>query len=471
MQVIGSIVRVSGVVIDVEFPSGNLPSINNAMVIQRGDGRELVVEVAEHINPNTVRTIALQATSGLRRGLTVIDTGQPLKVPVGPAIMGRMFNVLGQSIDNGPVLQVTPQRSIHSFAPRLHEQKVLHKPVVTGIKAIDLLAPFPHGGKIGLFGGAGVGKTMLMIELMQHMTRNDEGIVLFAGVGERSREGNDLWLGMKQSGVLEHAILVFGQMNEPPGARFRTPLTALTMAEHFCKYEHRPVMVFIDNIFRYIQAGAEISSLMGHVPSEVGYQPTLITELGELQERITTTRLGSITSVQAVYVPADDLTDPAVVATFAHLDAVTVLSRQQANQGIYPAMDPLQSSSTLLAPHYIGHYHYNIANRTRNLLTRYEELRDVIAILGVEELSVADQIVVNRARRIQRFLTQPFYTSEAFTGLSGRYVAREDMLAGFEAILDGHYDALPEQAFYMIGTIDEAEAKAEQIARKGGINV
>lgn len=465
----GAVVRVAGVVIDAEFPSGNLPSIHHALVIDRESQPDLVVEVQEHLNPHTVRTIAMGGTSGLRRGLNVRDTGQPIHVPVGPDTLGRMFNILGQAIDGGPQPERAERRSIHTQAPRMQEQQVAEDPFITGIKAIDLLTPYPKGGKIGLFGGAGVGKTLLMIELMRHTIEEHEGVALFTGVGERSREGNDLWRELQRSGVLESTILVFGQMKEPPGARLRVPFTALTMAEYFRDQEEREALIFIDNIFRYVQAGAEVSALLGRLPSTVGYQPTLDTEMGELQERITTTASGaSSTSVQAVYVPADDMTDPAVVATFAHLDATTILTRRNASRGFYPAIDPLDSSSTLLTEKGVGARHFAIANDVRKTLARYEELRDVIAILGMEELNEQDRETVERARRIQRFLTQPFFVSEPFTGMSGRYVELEETLRGFREILDGGHDELPEQAFYMVGTIDEAVEKARTLRRQGG---
>jgi len=463
----GTVARVAGVVVDAEFASGDLPSIHNALLIQRDDGPELTIEVQEHIDPRTVRAIAMGSTAGLRRGLPVLDTGHPIRIPVGRATLGRMFNVLGQPIDGLPAPKTVRRRPIHTASPPLHEQRVVTEPFVTGIKAVDLLTPYPRGGKIGLFGGAGVGKTMLMIELMRHTTREHSGIVLFAGVGERSREGNELWLEMQRSGVLDSTVLVFGQMNEPPGARLRVALTALTMAEYFRDHERRPVLVFIDNIFRYIQAGSEVSALLGRLPSAMGYQPTLDSEMGELQERITTTGRGSVTSVQAVYVPADDLTDPAVVATFAHLDAVTILSRHQASLGIYPAIDPLESNSSLLTSVGVGEEHYAIATEVRSLLARYRELQDVIAILGMEELSEEDRLSVNRARRVQRFLTQPFFVSEPFTGLPGRYVPKAETLRGFREILEGRHDNLPEQAFYMVGTIDEAVARAKELATSG----
>ena len=467
MKRTGTVVRVMGVVVDAEFPTGDLPAIHNALAIQRDDGPDLVVEVQEHVDPRTVRSISMAGAAGLRRGLTVADEGQPIQVPVGRACLGRMFNVLGQPIDDRAI-EVEAQRPIHALTPPLRDQRVVGTPFVTGIKAIDLLTPYPQGGKIGLFGGAGVGKTLLMIELMRHTIREQQGIVLFAGVGERSREGNELWLDMRQSGVLDGAVLIFGQMNEPPGARLRVPLTALTMAEYFRDTERRSVLLFIDNVFRYIQAGAEVSALLGRLPSTMGYQPTLSSEMGELQERITTTSRGSITSVQAIYVPADDLTDPAVTAAFAHLDAVTTLSRRQSSQGLYPAIDPLESSSSLLTPTMVGRAHYAIATEVRATLARYRELQDIIAILGVEELSEADRVVVSRARRLQRFLTQPFFVSEAFTGMPGRYVPLEETLRGFREILNGVHDALPEQAFYMVGTIDEAVEKARQIEAADG---
>ncbi|NLF01979.1 MAG: F0F1 ATP synthase subunit beta [Anaerolineales bacterium] len=469
MQRTGTVARIAGVVVDAEFASGDLPSIHNALVIRRDGEPELVLEVQEHTNPRTARAIAMGSTAGLRRGLPVVDTGGPIRVPVGRGVLGRMFNVLGQPIDEQPAPEGLVVRPIHVPSPPLRDQVVVTKPFITGIKAIDLLTPYPQGGKIGLFGGAGVGKTLLMIELMRHTIREHSGIVLFAGVGERTREGNELWLQMQESGVLENTVLVFGQMNEPPGARLRVALTALTMAEHFRDHERRPILLFIDNIFRYVQAGSEVSALLGRLPSAVGYQPTLESEMGELQERITTTSRGSVTSIQAVYVPADDLTDPAVVATFAHLDAVTILSRGQVSQGFYPAVDPLESRSSLLNPTDVGREHYEIATETRALLARYDELRDVIAILGLEELSPEDQLAVARARRLQRFLTQPLIVAEQYTGMAGRYVPLSETLRGFRQILEGRHDDLPEQAFYMVGTIDEAVAKAgraDQVRRE-----
>lgn len=459
--------RAVGVVVDVEFPTGDLPSIHNALTVYWNQEKPLILEVQEHINANTVRTIAMGDTAGLQRGLTVIDTGEPIRVPVGRETLGRMFNVLGEPIDEKPSLpddQVTKQ--IHANSPALRDQRVVTTPFITGIKAIDLLVPYPRGGKIGLFGGAGVGKTILIIELMRNTSAEYGGIVLFAGVGERSREGNDLYLELARREVLDSTVLVFGQMNEPPGARLRTPLTALTMAEYFRDKERRQVLVFIDNIFRYIQAGAEVSALLGRLPSEVGYQPTLESEMGALQERITTTSSGSVTSVQAVYVPADDMTDPAVSATFNHLDAATVLTRRLVNLGIYPAIDPLQSTSTLLAPQIVGQEHYDIAMQVKATLARYEELQDVIAILGMEELSESDQRMVIRARRIQRFLSQPMFAAEEYTGNPGRFIPIEETLRGFREILEGRYDDLPEQAFYMVGTIDDVFKKARLISEE-----
>ena len=460
----GTITRVRGVVVDVSFSHGNLPSINNALFLETENTGQLVLEVQEHLDTNTVRTIAMGSTSGLRRGLIVTDREGPIQVPVGNQTLGRLFNVLGEPIDEGgPLPSGVARHPIHADPPELSQQRVVNKPYVTGIKAIDLLTPYPQGGKIGLFGGAGVGKTLLMIELMRHTIQEHSGIALFSGVGERIREGNELWLEMRESGVIDDTIMVFGQMNEPPGARLRVPLTALTMAEYFRDFEHRPVLLFIDNIFRYIQAGQEVSALLGRLPSAVGYQPTLDSEMGELQERITTTSRGSITSVQAVYVPADDLTDPAIVATFAHLDSSTVLSRRQASQGFYPAIDPLQSQSSLLAPQFVGREHYRIASEVRSLLARYDQLQDVIAILGMEELSDEDRKAVIRARRIQRFLTQPFFVSEPFTDIPGVFVSLEETLRGFREILEGRHDHHPEQAFYMVGTIDDVVKKARRM--------
>lgn len=461
----GIIVRAVGVVVDVEFQTGDLPSIHNALRVVRDHKEPLILEVQEHVDSKTVRTIAMGSTTGIQRGLFVEDTGAPIKVPVGKPTLGRMFNILGEPKDNKePLADDIMYKNIHAKSPPLREQRIVTKPFITGIKAIDLLTPYPQGGKIGLFGGAGVGKTILIIELMRNTTKKHEGIVLFAGVGERSREGNDLYLELNEREVMDSTVLVFGQMNEPPGARLRTPLTALTMAEYFRDYENRPTLVFIDNIFRYIQAGAEVSALLGRLPSEVGYQPTLESEMGALQERITTTSSGSVTSVQAVYVPADDMTDPAVTATFAHLDASTVLSRHLVDLGIYPAIDPLNSSSSLLAPHVVGQEHYDVAMQVKSTLARYENLQDVIAILGMEELSESDKKTVIRARRLQRFLSQPLFAAEEFTSNPGAFVEREDTITGFKEILAGRHDTIPEQAFYMVGTIDDAMEKARHIA-------
>jgi F-type H+-transporting ATPase subunit beta len=465
-QIKGNIVRVVGVVVDVLFPSGQLPGIHTALWVERPDERPLVLEVQEHLDTRRVRTISMSSTAGLKRGLPVVDTGKPIQVPVGPKTLGRLFNVLGETIDRGPEIEGAPILPIHADSPSMMSQRVVSTPFLTGIKAIDLLTPYPSGGKIGLFGGAGVGKTVLMIELMQTTIKRHAGIALFAGVGERTREGNDLWLEMQESGVIDSTVLVFGQMNEPPGARLRVALSAMTMAEYFRDHEKREVLLFIDNIFRYIQAGSEVSALLGRLPSAVGYQPTLESEMGMLQERITTTANGSITSVQAVYVPADDITDPAVVATFAHLDASTVLSRRQAGMGIYPAIDPLQSNSSMLVPSVVGQEHFDIATAVRTLLARYEELQDVIAILGMEELSEDDYQAVIRARRIQKFLSQPFFVSESFTGIPGRYVPIEETLKGFKGILDGLYDDVPEQAFYMAGTIEDVLKQAGEMETK-----
>lgn len=460
----GIIVRAVGVVVDVEFETGDLPSIHNALRVTKGHQKDLILEVQEHIDANTVRTVAMGSTAGLQRGLIVEDTGGPIKVPVGKQTLGRMFNVLGEPIDNkGKISDQVRRSPIHVKSPPLRDQRVVTTPFITGVKSIDLLTPYPLGGKIGLFGGAGVGKTILIIELMRNATKKYSGYVVFAGVGERSREGNDLYLELNRREVLKSSVLVFGQMNEPPGARLRTPLTALTMAEYFRDYENRPILVFIDNIFRYIQAGSEVSALLGRLPSEVGYQPTLESEMGALQERITTTSSGSVTSVQAVYVPADDLTDPAVAATFAHLDASTVLSRHLVDLGIYPSIDPLNSSSSMLAPQIVGQEHYDVAMEVKSTLARYEDLQDVIAILGMEELSERDQKTVMRARRIQRFLSQPFFSAEEFTGNPGKFVPLEETIRGFKEILEGRHDSIPEQAFYMVGTIDDAMEKAKQI--------
>ena len=459
----GRIIRLVGVVVDVEFESGNLPSIYNALLIKRRSGEDLILEIQEHVGTKVVRAIAMGSTAGLRRGMTVIDLEKPIEVPIGRQTLGRLFNVLGQPIDGKGPLDIEQVSPIHRKAPAINEQVISRQMIVTGIKAIDLLTPYPKGGKVGLFGGAGVGKTVLMLELMNNTITKSSGIVVFSGVGERSREGNDMWLDMNASGLIDSAILTFGQMNEPPGARMRVPFTALTMAEYFRDEESRPVLIFIDNIYRFIQAGSEVSALLGRLPSEMGYQPTLDSEMGLLQERITSTSNGSITYVQAVYIPADDVTDPAVAATFSHLDATTVLSRRLVSMGLYPAIDPLQSTSNLLSPELVGKEHYDVAMQVRSTLARYDELQDLIAILGMEELSLSDQKIVIRARRIQRFLSQPFIVAEAFSGSPGAFVPIEETIRGFKEILDGKHDDLPEQAFYMTGTIDDVLRKAESM--------
>jgi len=460
---VGRVVRVMGVVVDARFAPGDLPAINSALVIEGPQRQSLVLEVQEHIDPQTVRCIAMSTTSGLRRNMTVTDTGQPIQVPVGDGVLGRMFNVLGDPIDRLGEVMHTEKRPIHLVAPALKEQQLTSEILETGLKVIDLLTPYGLGTKIGLFGGAGVGKTMLVIELIRHSTRQRNALAIFAGVGERTREGNDLWLSMRRSGVLDDSVLVFGQMNEPPGARLRVPLTALTMSQYFRDDSGRDVLLFIDNVYRYVQAGAEISALLSRVPSAVGYQPTLATEMGELQERITSTTSGAITSVQAIYIPADDITDPGVVAAFAHLDAIMVLTRKLSSQGFYPAVDPLASSSKMLEARYVGDRHLRIATEVKAVLAKYEALQDIISILGTDELSDEDRTVVHRARRLQRFLTQPFFSTEQYTGLEGRYVSIDETLDGFEAILRGDLDEVPEQALYMIGTIDEAFEKAKQL--------
>jgi len=460
---IGRVVQVIGPVVDVEFPN-HLPDLLNAIVIKTEDGRiNLTMEAMQHLGNNTVRCVALASTDGLQRGMTAIDTGSPITVPVGRATLGRIFNVLGEPIDNlGPV-EATERLPIHRPAPSFEEQEPSTEILETGIKVVDLLAPYPKGGKIGLFGGAGVGKTVIIMELIRNIAYEHGGFSVFAGVGERTREGNDLWLEMKEAGVLDKTVLVFGQMNEPPGARLRVGLTGLTMAEYFRDAEGQDVLLFIDNIFRFVQAGSEVSALLGRMPSAVGYQPTLATEMGALQERITSTKRGSITSVQAIYVPADDLTDPAPATTFAHLDATTVLSRQIAELGIYPAVDPLDSTSRILDPRIVGEEHYRVARGVQRVLQRYKELQDIIAILGMDELSEEDKLIVARARKIQRFLSQPFHVAEAFTGRPGVYVPLKETIRGFKEILEGRHDHLPEQAFYMVGTIDEAVEKAKEM--------
>ena len=458
----GIIAQVLGPVVDVKFPRGKLPAIREALDIDVNGQRE-VLEVAQHIGGDTVRCITLSPTEGLSRGMEAIPTGNPIRVPVGPQVLGRMFNVLGQNIDGLGQVETAEQWSIHRQPPAYAQQRPVVDIFETGIKVIDLLAPYARGGKIGLFGGAGVGKTVLIQELIHNIATNHGGYSIFTGVGERTREGNDLWREMKESGVLEKTALVFGQMNEPPGARMRVPLTGLTMAEYFRDREKQDVLLFIDNIFRYVQAGSEVSALMGRMPSAVGYQPTLAEEMGSLQERITSTQDGAITSVQAVYVPADDLTDPAPATTFTHLDAQTVLSRKIVEQGIYPAVDPLESSSRILEPDVVGQRHYQVARATQELLQRYRELQDIIAILGMEELSEEDKRAVERARRIQQFFSQPLFVAETFTGLEGRYVKLEDTLRSFEAILGGELDYYPEAAFSMAGDIDEVRRKGKEM--------
>lgn len=459
MQQKGIIVQVLGPIVDVMFDDGKLPEINEALTVTL-DGTRQVMEVAQHVGGDTVRCIMLSPSEGLGRGMEVIATGKPIEVPVGKEVLGRMFNVLGTPIDEGEAIQSAENWSIHRDPPPFTEQSPVVQILETGIKVIDLLAPYARGGKIGLFGGAGVGKTVLIQELIRNIATEHGGYSIFTGVGERTREGNDLWREMKESGVLEKTALVFGQMNEPPGARMRVALTGLTMAEYFRDRQKQDVLLFIDNIFRYVQAGSEVSALMGRMPSAVGYQPTLANEVGALQERITSTQSGAITSVQAVYVPADDLTDPAPATTFTHLDATTVLSRKIVEQGIYPAVDPLESTSRILEPDVVGARHYQVARGTQELLQRYKELQDIIAILGMEELSDTDKKTVERARRIQQFFSQPFFVAEPFTGMEGRYVPLSETIRSFEAILGGELDKYPETAFSMVGTIDEIIEKA-----------
>jgi F-type H+-transporting ATPase subunit beta len=465
----GVIEQVIGQVVDVRFPPRETPAIHNALFVPRRNeenlGDPLVLEVHSHLGEGRVRCIAIQDTTGLQRGMPVQDTGEPIKVPVGKETLGRMFNVLGEPIDGRGPVRTKTKHSIHRPAPPLSERIASTEIFETGIKIVDLICPYVRGGKTGLFGGAGVGKTVLIMELIHRTATTHRGVSVFAGVGERVREGNELWLGMQKSGVLNHTVLVFGQMNEPPGARFRVALTALTMAEFFRDVLSQDVLLFIDNIFRYVQAGAEVSALLGRIPSAVGYQPTLFEEIGMIEERIASTVNGSITSVQAIYVPADDLTDPAPATTFAHLDAITVLSRRLFEQGFYPAVDPLQSTSRALDPAIVGERHYRLAQEVRKLIAHYLELQDIIAILGVEELSEEDKLVVNRTRKLQRFLTQPFFTAEAFTGIPGEFVPREETLKGVEMILNGECDTWPEQAFYMTGTIAQVEARVRELKK------
>ena len=459
---IGKITQVIGAVIDIKFTDGNLPEINSAINIKTNDGGRLVVEVAQHLGDDTVRCIALGPTDGLVRGMDAEATGAPISVPVGEQTLGRMFNVLGEPIDNKPAPEVE-HMPIHRKAPSFVEQATNTEMLETGIKVVDLLCPYQKGGKIGLFGGAGVGKTVLIQELIRNIATEHGGYSVFTGVGERTREGNDLYHEMMDSGVIEKTTMVFGQMNEPPGARMRVAETGLTMAEYFRDVKKQDVLLFIDNIFRFVQAGSEVSALLGRMPSAVGYQPTLATDLGELQERIASTTKGSITSVQAVYVPADDLTDPAPATTFSHLDATTVLSRKIVEQGIYPAVDPLESTSRILEPDVVGEEHYTVARRVQEVLQKYKELQDIIAILGMEELSEDDKLTVYRARKIQRFLSQPFHVAENFTGIPGVYVPLKETIRGFKAIIDGEMDEYPENAFFNVGTIDDVIKKAEKM--------
>ena len=458
---IGKITQVISAVLDIKFPQGGLPEINDAIEITRKDGDTLVVEVAQHLGDDTVRCIALGPTDGLVRGMEAVATGGPIMVPVGENTLGRIFNVLGEPIDNKEKPQTEKKLPIHRKAPSFEDQSTETEILETGIKVVDLLCPYQKGGKIGLFGGAGVGKTVLIQELIRNIATEHGGYSIFTGVGERSREGNDLWTEMGESGVLKKTALVFGQMNESPGARMRVAETGLTMAEYFRDVKHQNVLLFIDNIFRFVQAGSEVSALLGRMPSAVGYQPTLATDLGGLQERIASTKNGSITSVQAVYVPADDLTDPAPATTFAHLDATTVLSRKIVEQGIYPAVDPLESSSRILEEDVVGKEHYEVANKVKEMLQKYKELQDIISILGMEELSEEDKLTVNRARKIQRFLSQPFHVAENFTGVPGKYVPVKETVRGFKAIIDGEMDEYPEAAFFNVGTIDEVVEKAK----------
>ncbi len=460
-QNVGTIVTVIGAVLDIKFHADHLPNLLNAIEIDN-NGQKLVVEVAQHIGDDIVRCIAMGSTDGLVRGMEAVDTGASIKVPVGKETLGRIFNLLGEAVDNKPQPETEEKWEIHRPAPKFEEQEASNQVLETGIKVVDLIAPYLKGGKIGLFGGAGVGKTVLIMELINNIAKQHGGISVFTGVGERTREGNDLYNEMTESGVINKTALVYGQMNEPPGARMRVALSGLTMAEYFRDKEGQDVLLFIDNIFRFTQAGSEVSALLGRMPSAVGYQPTLATEMGALQERITSTKKGSITSVQAVYVPADDLTDPAPATTFAHLDATTVLSRNIASMGIYPAVDPLESTSRILTPDIVGKEHYEVARAVQSILQRYNELQDIIAILGMDELSDEDKLTVSRARKIQRFLSQPFSVAEAFTGMQGKYVPLKETIRGFKEIIEGKHDDLPESAFLFAGTIDEVIEKAKK---------
>ncbi len=462
----GRIVQVLGNVVDVEFEPGKVPPILNALQVEGfdvGDFGILTLEVEQHLGDNRVRCVAMGPTEGLRRGMRVVDTGGPIKAPVGKGVLGRVINVLGLPVDRRGPIQATDYWSIHRPAPSFEEQSTKLEMLETGIKVIDLIEPYVKGGKTGMFGGAGVGKTVIIMELIRNIAIEHGGVSVFIGAGERTREGTDLWLECQEAGVLDKTALVYGQMTEPPGCRFRVALTGLTIAEYFRDVEGQDVLVFIDNIFRFAQAGSEVSALLGRMPSAVGYQPTLATDMGQLQERITSTKKGSITSAQAVYVPADDLTDPAPATTFAHLDATTVLSRRIAELGIYPAVDPLDSTSRILDPNVVGEEHYRVARKVQEILQRYKELQEIIAILGMEELSEDDKLIVHRARRIQRFLSQPFHVAEQFTGRPGRYVPVEETVRGFKMLVEGELDHLPEAAFYMVGTIDEAIKKAEEL--------
>ncbi|UCD84343.1 MAG: F0F1 ATP synthase subunit beta [Deltaproteobacteria bacterium] len=465
----GRITQVIGPVVDIEFAPGELPTIYNAIKITNPSISDkegnLIVEVAQHLGENTVRGIAMDSTDGLVRGMKAYDTGENITMPVGREILGRVINVIGEPVDEGPPIKTDKRYPIHRPAPSFEDQSTASDVFETGIKVIDLLEPYSRGGKVGLFGGAGVGKTVIIMELIHNIATQHGGFSVFGGVGERTREGNDLWLEMKESGVLDKTALIFGQMTETPGARARIGLSALTAAEYFRDEEGQDVLLFIDNIFRFTQANSEVSALLGRIPSAVGYQPTLATDLGELEERITSTKKGSITSVQAIYVPADDLTDPAPATTFTHLDATTVLSRKISELGIYPAVDPLDSTSRILDPEVVGEEHYQVAREVQRILQRFKDLQDIIAILGMDELSEDDKLLVARARRIQRFLSQPFFVAEQFTGLKGRYVKREDTVKGFKEVIEGKHDSLPEQAFYMVGSIEEVQEKAKRLLK------
>jgi F-type H+-transporting ATPase subunit beta len=463
MPATGKVVQVIGTVVDLEFPPDQLPELFNAVEIQMDGGKRIVAEVQQHLGNNWVRALTMDSTDGLRRGAVAVDTGRPIAVPVGAPTLGRLFNVLGEPLDNLGEVNAAERWPIHRTPPSFEEQETSAQVLETGIKVIDLIAPFARGGKVGAYGGAGVGKTVVIQELIRNIAQEHGGYSVFTGVGERSREGNDLWHEMQESGVLSKTVLVFGQMNEPPGVRLRVALTGLTMAEYFRDAEGRDVLLFVDNIYRYTLAGMEVSALLGRMPSAVGYQPTLATEMGDLQERITSTKKGSITSFQAIYVPADDYTDPGVATTFGHLDAVISLDRSIAAQGLFPAVDPLASSSRILDPNIVGQEHYDVARGVQRVLQRYKDLQDIIAILGVEELSEEDKLTVARARKIQRYLSQPFFVAEQFTGRPGKYVPIRETVRGFKEILEGQHDDLPEQAFYMVGVIEEAREAAEQM--------